>query len=167
MKAELKADPRLSLLLREIRRGYDHSAWHGPNLKSSLRGVTVPMAAWRPGPGRPNIWELAVHAAYWKYRACRYIDPEAAPSFGIKGSNFPPRPVEESEEAWQADLAFLESWHERLLATVQAFDPRRLSDTPGSSSFTFEMLISGISDHDIYHAGQIRLLRKLYETGLR
>ncbi|MCB1032625.1 MAG: DinB family protein, partial [Acidobacteria bacterium] len=151
----MSLDPRISLLLREVQRGYDHSAWHGPNLLNSIKGVTLPMAAWRPGPDRHNIWELAVHAAYWKYRTCRYIDPESAPEFGIPGSNFPPRPVEATEAAWVADLTFLRSWQHRLLAVVEAFDARRLGDDVGKNGFTYEMLISGVADHDIYHAGQI------------
>ncbi|MCG8455230.1 MAG: hypothetical protein MI919_03045, partial [Holophagales bacterium] len=56
-------DPRISILLLAVEQAYDRRAWHGPNLSSALRGVTPGMAAWRPGAGRNNVWELAVHAA--------------------------------------------------------------------------------------------------------
>src|SRR5437899_12362197 len=57
--------PKLVLALLD--EAYERKTWHGPNLKQSLKGVSMVEAAWRPGPGRHNIWEVALHAAYWKY----------------------------------------------------------------------------------------------------
>src|SRR5688572_21914148 len=51
-------------LLASIDEAYEKKAWHGPNLRGTLRGVTADEASWRPGEGRHNIWELTVHAAY-------------------------------------------------------------------------------------------------------
>lgn len=154
-------DPKVSLLVRNLKRAFDHSSWHGPNLMDSLKGLIPAEAAWRPSPQRHNVWELAVHAAYWKYRACRYLGAEAAKSFGIPGSNFFPRPKEETQEAWEADLELLQAWHDRLLEAVASLDGARLKEKPGKAPFTFEDFISGVAAHDLYHAGQIRLLRRL------
>lgn len=63
------SDSAVKLLLRLLDESYEKSAWQGPNLKGSLRGVHAAQAAWRPAPGRHNVWELVVHAAYWKYAA--------------------------------------------------------------------------------------------------
>src|SRR2546422_7998333 len=65
--------PQIEVLLDAIDLAFDHRAWHGPNLRGSIRGVTSREAAWRPGSGRHNIWELVVHAAYWKYAARRRL----------------------------------------------------------------------------------------------
>jgi hypothetical protein len=54
----------VSLLLRMLDESYEKSAWQGPNLRGALRGVRAQAAAWRPAPGRHNIWELAIHPAY-------------------------------------------------------------------------------------------------------
>src|SRR5260370_39275180 len=62
------------LVLSLLNEAYEKRTWHGPNLKQSLRGVTARQAAWRPGRGRHNIWEVAVHAAYWKYAVRRSIE---------------------------------------------------------------------------------------------
>ena len=61
------------LLLRILDDAYERKAWHGTNLRGSLRGVTADEARWRPAPGRHNIWELAVHCAYWKYTVRRKL----------------------------------------------------------------------------------------------
>jgi DinB superfamily len=161
----MKKDPRITFLLHEIERAFDKPSWHGPNLMGSLRGIGPAEAAWRPGPERHNIWELVVHAAYWKYRVRRMLTDEPPRSFGVPGSNFFPRPPTEApgetEAAWEADLDLLRSWHGRLLDALVAFDPGRLSEKPGKKVYTFEVLISGMAAHDVYHAGQIGLLKRL------
>src|SRR2546428_8378576 len=78
------------LLFRILDDAYERKAWHGTNLRGSLRGVTAQEALWRPGPGRHNIWELAVHCAYWKYTVRRRLTGEKRGSFPRRGSNWLP-----------------------------------------------------------------------------
>jgi len=66
------------LLLALLAEGFTRSAWHGPNLQQSLKGVRAKQAAWRPAHGRHNVWELALHSAYWKYAVRRRIEGESA-----------------------------------------------------------------------------------------
>jgi len=149
------AQEELTLLVEILDQGYVRKAWHGPNLRQSLRGVSPQMAAWRPAPGRHNIWEIAVHAAYWKYVARRRLLGEKRGSFVLKGSNWFKRPVELSEKAWRADLALLASEHEKLRQAV--------ADYRAGKGFQMHApLIFGVAFHDVYHAGQIRMLLRLY-----
>jgi hypothetical protein len=133
---------------------YDKQAWHGPNLRGSLRGVGPRLAAWRPTEARHNIWELAVHAAYWKYAVRRRLTGEKRGSFALEGSNFFLRPLAETEEAWKADLAVLATEHRMLREAVQKLAP--LAFTPKAAR-----IIQGAAMHDVYHAGQITLLKRL------
>lgn len=128
---------------------------------SSVRGITFEEAARRPHPDRHNIWELVVHAAYWKYRVCARLTNLPRGSFTLKGSNFFPRPIDRSDAALAADLQLLSEWHVRLRSAVVAFDPERLEERVGNGAHTYEALIEGIAAHDVYHAGQIQLLKKL------
>src|SRR5690348_5416895 len=80
------------LVLTLLDEGYQKKTWHGPNLRQSLKGVSARQAAWRPGPGRHNIWEVALHAAYWKYAVRRRIEGGKRGSFALKGHNFFARP---------------------------------------------------------------------------
>src|SRR5512143_3805233 len=96
-------------LLFLIDTAYDHLSWHGPNLRGSIRGLTPQQAAWRPGPHRHNIWELVVHAAYWKYVAWRRLTGATRGSFATEGSNWfvRPQPGATTANALQADVAML------------------------------------------------------------
>jgi hypothetical protein len=78
----------IELLLGLLDEAFERKAWHGPNLRGSLRGLDAKAAAWRPGPGRHNIWETAVHAAYWKYAVRRRLTGEKRGSFARGGSNW-------------------------------------------------------------------------------
>jgi DinB superfamily len=142
------------LLLQVIDSGYDRKAWHGPNLKQSLRGVTARDAAWRPAPGRHNIWEITVHAAYWKYVARRKLTGAPRGSFALKGSNWFKRPLASTELAWKEDRKLLEREHRKLREIVAALGPAGVREIPWS-------VLYGVAFHDVYHAGQIRLLRRL------
>ena len=152
------SDPRLDVLTRGLEEAYGGPAWHGPTLASALRSLSEKQAAWRPGVGRHNAWELAVHAAYWKYRVLRYVGADPPDGFSEPGSNFFARPAEPARLA--DDLATLDDWHRQLVEAVRAFDPARLDET-AYDAYSFEALIRGAAAHDVYHAGQIRLLRRL------
>jgi DinB superfamily len=149
----MKTDAVILALLAEA---YSKKTWHGPNLRQSLRGVSAKEAAWRPAPGRHNIWELVLHAAYWKYAVRRRIEGGKRGSFILKGSNFFPRPEKgkATEAAWNQDLALLEREHQALeLAIRRALkSPRAVKLLPA---------LYGVAFHDVYHAGQIRLLRRM------
>ncbi len=149
------------VLLEVIDRAYDRQSWHGTNLRGSLRRTTLAQAAWRPAPSRHNIWELVVHAAYWKYVAWRRLTNGARGSFPLRGSNWFPRPEESTEQAWRADVALVDEMHRALRDAVARLPPNRIFQTPRGSTVNNLTLIAGVAAHDLYHAGQIQLLKKL------
>lgn len=153
----------ISNLLAIVDQAFDHTSWHGTNLRGSIKMVKAADAAWRPGPGRHNIWETVVHAAYWKYIVRRRLLSEPKGSFPLKGSNWFTRPAGEdvSETAWKVDVVLLVETHRRLREAIATFPPRELHETPQGSTVSNFALISGIAAHDLYHAGQIQLLKRL------
>ena len=159
-------DTRLATLLDVIDGAYDIRSWHGPNLRGALRGLHADEAARRPAPGRHNVWEIAVHCAYWKYRVAYIIDPTSPRAFDEKGSDWISRPAGAPDEAaWKVDLDRLGTWHTRVRGGVESFDPTRLDAAAGKNGFTYADLIAGIAAHDVYHAGQIRLVLRMLRSG--
>jgi hypothetical protein len=151
----------VDLLLRLLDQAYERRSWHGPNLRGSVRGVRAAVAARRPAEGRHNIWEIALHAAYWKYVVRRRLLGEKRGSFPLKGSNWFPRPVTLSEAAWQEDVAMLERMHWAMREAVGSLAARDLGVTPAGSKVSNFDMIAGVAAHDVYHAGQIQLLKRL------
>jgi hypothetical protein len=151
-----------TMLLRLLDESYEKSAWQGPNLKGALRGVRAGEAAWRPAPGRHNIWELALHAAYWKYAVWRMLVREKRGAFGEKGSNWFARPVSPTERAWRSDLALLDDVHRRLREAVARLSSASLGAKPPGSKRRTDTLVYGVASHDVYHTGQIQLLKRLW-----
>ncbi len=141
-------------------------AWHGaPTPLGALRGVDAEMAAWKPGPGRNSIWDLTLHIAYWKYAVRQRLEGGRLPAFPRKPANFPAPPARPNAESWAADVEVLREAHVALLDTIASLADSRL-DRPskGKKSQTVGELIAGIAFHDVYHTGQIQLIRKLWEA---
>ena len=153
--------PQLDEILFLIEQSYNKKAWHGTNLRGSIRSLSARQAAWRPGTGRHNIWEIVVHCAYWKYIVRRRILAEKKGSFPLKGSNWFQRPTDVTEQAWKEDIKLLESCHQSMLDAVAQLGSRDLPLTPKGSKVDNLAIIVGIASHDLYHAGQIQLLKRL------
>ncbi|MGH7448383.1 MAG: DinB family protein [Longimicrobiales bacterium] len=150
----------IPLLLTQLDQAYDRRSWHGTNLRGSIRGVTPAQAVWRPGPRRHNIQEIVVHAAYWKYAVRRRFSGEGRGSFPLKGSNWFTR-TSADEAQWRADIRLLEDMHRLLRTAVADLDPTRLNGRAEGGTVSSLALVSGIIAHDLYHAGQIQLLKRL------
>jgi len=147
-----------ALVLALLDEAFSKKTWHGPNLRQAIKGVTAKQAAWRPAPRRHNIWEETLHAAYWKYAVRRRLEGGKPGSFTLKGSNFFSRPENggATEAAWRADRTILDHEHRTLVLTIRKIlkSPRAKKHLP---------MLYGIAFHDVYHAGQIRMLRRLQE----
>lgn len=159
------ARAQMDLLLAMVDQAFDHQSWHGTNLRGSVRGMDAKTAAWRPSQGRHNIWELTVHAAYWKYAVLRRLRGERRGSFALKGSNWFTRPADASadEASWKADVALLVETHRALRDAIAGLSDKDLPVIPPNSKVSNMKLITGIAAHDLYHAGQIQLLKRLQE----
>lgn len=153
--------PRSRTLLALLEQAYDHPAWHGANLRNAIRRLSPEAAAYRPQASRHNPHEIVVHCAYWKYRVVRHL--VAGPvRFELKGSDWFPRGDAPDARGWDEDRALLHEWHARLLEAVRAFPEARLDEIPGRDRWSHADLIAGGAAHDLYHAGQIRLLARMH-----
>lgn len=154
-------DPRIDLLLRIVDQAYNKKAWHGTTLRGSIRGLSAKEALWRPASRRHNIWEIVLHTAYWKYAVRRRLRNDEKGSFPRQGSDWPQLPAATNDKAWKRDVALLRAEHLGLLEAIEALRPRELESRARGSTWTHAQTIYGIASHDLYHAGQIQLLKRL------
>ncbi len=139
-----------------------HRAWHGPSLMRALEGVDAEQAKAKPIGGRHSIWEIANHCTYWMEEVDRALRGEDI--FDVEEIEDWPE-VGESSEEWQADREKLAATHENVDNRIRDLKPgdleKALEATFGEThfGFTFRKMLHGISDHNVYHAGQISLLK--------
>lgn len=151
-------------LLSILEQAYSRRSWHGTNLRGAIGRTSLGQAVWRPGASRHNIWEILVHVAYWKYIAWRRLTGADRGSFPLKGSNWfrrPPMSLDSFDRVWRADIALLDQAHRTLCDAVATLSAADLRKTPRGSHVSRFDLLSGVAAHDLYHAGQIQLLKKL------
>lgn len=152
----------MKILLQAIEEGYSKKAWHGTNLRGSIRGLAAKDALWRPGKNRHNIWEIVVHCAYWKYIVRRRILEEKRGSFPVEGSNWFIRPIGRiDEKEWKQDIKLLDDMHKLLVTAIKTIKSSNLSNKPHGSKVDNRAIITGIAMHDVYHAGQIQVIKRM------
>ncbi|HEV8605699.1 MAG TPA: DinB family protein [Tepidisphaeraceae bacterium] len=137
-------------LVNLLDRAFNKRSWHGANLMGTIRGVQVRQAKKRVS-GRKTIWEQLLHAAYWKNVVIRKLSGQGA--MERKGSNWLKMPRPGNEKQWKDDLTMLRELHRKLRGIV--------AEMSAKMSQKDTWLIQGAAFHDIYHAGQIKLLRRL------
>jgi uncharacterized damage-inducible protein DinB len=154
-------------LARMLDEAYRGPAWHGASVRSALRGVDAETALWRPGPGRPNVWEQALHIALGKHIVAGRLDPSARQRFPLRRTSawWAPSPTladpASRAKAWAHDLALLDACHARLIATLRRVPRARLDERHGHRRVTLGQQVAGMVMHDAYHAGQIALVLRL------
>lgn len=154
-------DERVRLLLAVFDQAYTAPSWHGTPLKGTIRGVSAREALWRPAPRRHCIWDLVLHTAYWKCMVRRRLARDPAISFPRDGANWPALPDRSDEAAWKRDRALLDEQHTLLRDAIAGIKPAQLSRRGWRSKWRIQAEIYGIASHDLYHAGQIQILKRL------
>ncbi len=142
----------------QLKRAQEGQAWHGPSLRETLDGVTPEQAGARPIPNAHSIWELVNHIIAWERIALRRLEGESQIEIPEE-INFPP--VNDlSEDAWKSTLQSLEASHRSLRDGVKILDDARLQEIAPGTNYSIYVLLHGVIQHNLYHAGQIALLKK-------
>jgi uncharacterized damage-inducible protein DinB len=157
MKAEL------SRLEEQLGRALTGEAWHGPSVLEAVEGVSAKQAAAHPIAGAHSIWELVLHLCGTYGLVLRRLVGEGRQL--AESEDWPPVP-EPSAENWSASIGLLKQLNEELRQAVRSFPEERL-DQPlvSESPYTAYTQFIGVTQHNLYHAGQIALLKKALGAG--
>jgi len=142
----------------QLRHAFEGGAWHGPSVLELLADVDAATAAAHPLPDVHSIWELVLHIAAWDDAVNRRIVTRKAVKL-TDAQNFPPV-KDKSKVAWNEALAGLEKTHVGLARTVAALPDARLTERVPGKSYNLYFMLHGVTQHELYHAGQIAILKK-------
>lgn len=148
-------------IVDQFRRAFDGEAWHGPGVLELLQGVGATQAAAHPVPNAHSIWELTLHIAAWENACRRRLEGDRAQ---LSEQEDWPAINDTSEESWQAALSKLKQVHNDLLEKISQLDEKQL-DQPILAGLTSTYgTLHGVVQHDLYHAGQIAVLKKAIQS---
>jgi uncharacterized damage-inducible protein DinB len=144
-------------ILDQMDRAFSGDAWHGPSLLSLLEGLFAEDASKHPVAGAHSIWELVHHAAAWKTIAQHRL---AGETVEVTTERDWPLVWEVSDVAWKRSVENLSESHQRLRHVAEKLQDHELETNAGGSDCSRYVLLHGVIQHDVYHAGQIAILRK-------
>src|SRR5579863_8461520 len=150
--------PEATLIADQLRRAFHGEAWHGPALIELLADVDACTAAARPLANIHSIWELVLHISAWDDAAIVRLGGKKCQPTG--SDNFPPV-SKPTEAAWRKSVAAAKRKHDRLVNIVAGLPDSRLRDRVPGKRYDFSHMLHGVVQHELYHAGQIAILKKV------
>lgn len=152
--------PEAGRIAQTLREAYAGPAWHGPAVRDILREITPGQAAGRPIPEVHSIWEIVLHMTAWRQFVWHKLAGDPAFDLASPEGDWPA--VEnDSLPAWKATLTALERSQWQLLEALQSLPDARLAEMVPGRNYSYYKLLHGIIAHDLYHGGQIMLLKKV------
>jgi uncharacterized damage-inducible protein DinB len=141
----------------QLSRAFNGDAWHGDPLMKILEGITATQASAHPIKGAHSIWEIVNHIRAWRPAIATRLTGKAAE---LKGDEDWPPVTDTSDVAWRNSISDLREKQDALLKAVRTFPENKLSENAPNRDHSFYVLLHGMVQHDLYHAGQIAILKK-------
>ncbi|MEM6964477.1 MAG: DinB family protein [Bacteroidota bacterium] len=152
-------------IVQQFRAAAHGTPWHGDSILKILEGVTAEEAAARPIPNSHSIWDYLVHIMNWREYVVRNLMDATPYTVELNTEKDWTTITDFSEEAWQATLAAFQKSTDELSKATATVDPDKLTEVMPGSKYSLYAILHGVIQHDIYHSGQIRLLKKMLKLG--
>jgi len=149
-------------IVDQLQRAFEGEAWHGPSVLEIIEGVTSRQAAAHPVAGVHSIWELVLHIAAWELAILRRLNGDRAQL--PTEQNWPPVTATD-EETWEQTKLMLKQGHQELRSAIAGLDDSWLDQPIIEGMSSVYVQLHGAIQHDLYHAGQIALLKKTVSEG--
>ena len=144
-------------IVDQLDRAFEGEAWHGPSVLEVLEGMTWKKAVEKPVPDAHSVWEIVLHMTAWEEVVRRRLLGETV---NLTDEQDWPPAANPSQAGWSRALEALRAGHARLREIAAGITDNELDSSPGGKYSTRYVLLHGIIQHDLYHAGQIAVLKK-------
>lgn len=152
---------RLNKMFRVAAHG---KTWHGQNILQTLENVSFEIAAAYPIEGGHCIWDYLLHIINWREFAVKALLRDE-PYVIELNTDKDWTPISDfSEKAWEKAIELYKKSTDDLSIAILNIDDNRLEEIVPGHEYTFYTLLHGVIQHDIYHSGQIVLLKKMMKT---
>ena len=148
-------------IVDQMERAFEGDAWHGSSISEILSCITADQAAAHPIPEAHSIWEIVLHTSVWQRTVRERL--QGRPIVSLPDDEDWPPVTDTSSDAWTAAASELRTEYELLRAETLKWRDRDLSETTEGQRYTAYEMLHGVIQHNLYHAGQIALLKKATE----
>ena len=147
----------VKFLRDQIETTFKGDSWHGPNLVNTLAGIDHREAMKHPLGERHSIWELTDHISFWMEMVWKSVRDHTSLN-PDKKSDWPESGA--SEEEWQQSVRRMEAAVNMTLDALAEWSNYDLEEMVPGEKYNFRQMLHGMLYHNLYHAGQINLLKK-------
>ena len=146
------------ILVDQIRSTYSGRAWHGTNIVDSLKEIDYVEASRRVIPERHTIWELVDHMAVWLEVPVKIFKEKKDYHNIPMGVNW--KPMGNTQEDWMITVLRLEKAVEDIVSVISNLPLEVFDEKVLNLDFNYRTLFNGALHHNLYHLGQITILKK-------
>ena len=143
----------------QLSRTFDGAAWHGDSIMQLLSDIDAEHAANKSLQNIHSIWEIVLHLIAWEEIAIQCLQGQAY--IMIHGEDDWPPVKAATPEAWHATVQQLKDNSSTLDILIANFQEESLHEQVPGQEFSYYQLFHGLVQHNLYHAGQIGILKKL------
>lgn len=154
-------NPNVQAYVDQLQNVYSGDAWYGKPIRDILNDVQSEIAFRKPAPDSHSIAALLSHMLYWREFVIARLNGDETFAVDQEKSFMWQTLLPQDAENWEALAARFHDSHERMINALQSRDESFLGHTVAARGYNFHVLLNGIVQHDIYHAGQIAYATKL------
>ena len=147
----------VKFLIDQLKTTFSGDSWHGPSVMKTLEGIDAGQAAARPLGERHTVWELVDHMTYWLEEVLKSLKDRRAPK-PDKVVDWPR--MGSGDEQWRESVRRLEAAVNMLLGELATWNTKDLEKTVGGADYSYRQMLHGAVHHNLYHAGQIAILKR-------
>lgn len=144
-------------IARLLEQTFEGKPYYGPSVLDTLAGISAEVAARKPLWSAHRMWDLVTHLTAELRYACAVIDGTAGP--WTEGETTWPAITETSDAAWRQAIKELKRANRTLVRAVERLNDAVLDKKPIRVRGPFHLMLHGTIQHNVYHAGQLSLLR--------
>ncbi len=152
-----------NMLVQRIRHllnsGFHGGAWHGPSIMEAVKGLTPREASFKT-PTVHTIAELIYHITSWRIFTLKRLQGDSDYQIDTEKKNFGQSAKVDQFEL-ETLLMELSLSQDELMRELNTKEDEFLRLMVPGSEYDYYTLIHGIIQHDLYHTGQIMILKKM------
>jgi uncharacterized damage-inducible protein DinB len=151
----------IDFIVSQLKDACEGDPWFGRNAKELLSEVNE-QTAFTKLKNQHSILELVWHMITWREFTIDRLHP-AKTLAQLEENDW--RELNHSNKTlWPQGLQRLQETQEQLISLLQNADDTLLVENVKERKYNFRKLLNGLIQHDIYHLGQIAIIKKIINS---